>query len=38
MNLAFPNLDHLKLYTMPEIPREWTVPSHLAAQLDIFSG
>jgi hypothetical protein len=38
MNLAFPNLDHLKLHTTPEIPDNWSVPGPLISQLNIFAG
>jgi hypothetical protein len=38
LNLAFPNLDHLKLYTSPEMPINCSFPSSLACQLNIFAG
>lgn len=37
-NLAFRPLDNLKLYTAPQLPRHWRLPSHLPLQLNLFCG
>jgi len=37
-NLAFQPLDHLKLYTVPALPADWTVPVELVLQINLFAG
>jgi len=37
-NLAFKPLDDLRLYTVPALPPNWSIPADLVLQLNLFAG